>query len=152
MQAQLSNGITIRSFNENDIEAVYALIKEFAEFQKSGHMLTITVEQMKKDIGLFQCIVAENTNNEIVGFVSYFNSYYSWSGKALYIDDLYVMQSYRKQGIGAGLLNAIVQLAKETNCKKVRWQVSNWNSNGIEFYKNFGAAIDEVEINCDYVL
>lgn len=152
MHTQLPNGITIRTFNEQDIEGVYALIKEFAEFQKSAHMVVITAEQMKKDMGLFQCLVAETADKQIVGFASYFNSYYSWSGKALYIDDLYVTQSHRKQGVGAGLLNGIVQMAKETDCYKVRWQVSNWNKNGIEFYKNFGAVIDEVEINCDYVL
>lgn len=50
------------------------------------------------------------------------------------------------------LLAAVIDLAKEQECKKVRWQVSKWNANAIAFYKSTGAAIDEVEINCDYIL
>lgn len=144
--------ITIRTTTEQDLEAVYALILEFATFQKSTDKVSITVAQMKKDKELFQCLVAETTDKRIIGFASHFFCYYSWSGKALYIDDLYVTQSYRKQGVGKALLDAIVQKAKDNNCFKVRWQTSNWNSNAIAFYKNYGAEIDEVEINCDYIL
>ena len=142
--------ITIRQFTEQDIEAIYGLIKEFAAFQKSEEKLLITIEQLKRDIGLFQCLVAEDADKQIIGFASYFYAYYSWSGKAIYLDDLYVQPLQRKQGVGSSLLNSIVQLAKQSNCIKVRWQVSNWNKNGIEFYERFGAVIDEVEINCDY--
>jgi GNAT superfamily N-acetyltransferase len=144
--------ITIRTATEQDIETIHALILEFAAFQKSADKVSITVEQMKKDKGLFQCLVAETDDKRIVGFASHFFCYYSWSGKALYIDDLYVTQSCRKQGIGKALLDAIVQKAIDNNCYKVRWQTSNWNHNAIAFYKNYGAEIDEVEINCDYVL
>lgn len=146
------NRITIRQFHEQDIVAIYELILEFAAFQKSEDKILITVEQMKRDIGLFQCLVAEDADKQIIGFASYFYAYYSWSGKAIYLDDLYVQPLHRKQGIGAALLSSIVELARENKCIKVRWQVSNWNKNGIEFYKSFGAVIDEVEINCDYTL
>ena len=146
------NNITIRQFTEQDIEAIYELIQQFAAFQKSEDKVLITVEQMKRDKELFQCLVAENTGKNIIGFASYFYAYYSWSGKAIYLDDLYVQPTHRKQGIGTALLNGIVQLGRDTNCIKVRWQVSNWNKNGIDFYRRFGATIDEVEINCDYLL
>jgi diamine N-acetyltransferase len=68
------------------------------------------------------------------------------------LDDLYVTDAYRKQGIGKKLLEAIIDVAKKEQCKKVRWQVSNWNNNAINFYKKMGAAIDDVEINCDLFL
>jgi diamine N-acetyltransferase len=45
----------------------------------------------------------------------------------------------------------VVNLAKREGCKKVRWQVSKWNEDAIEFYKRKGAVIDDVEINCDLV-
>lgn len=144
--------IIIRTATENDLEAIHTLILEFVAFQKSADKVSITIAQMKKDKGLFQCLVAETDDNRIIGFASHFFCYYSWTGRALYIDDLYVTQSYRKRGIGKALLDAIVQKAKDNNCYKVRWQTSNWNSNAITFYKNYGAEIDQVEINCDYIL
>lgn len=142
----------IRPATEHDFEAVYQLLIEFAAFHGSSDKVYTTVEQLKQDKDLFQCLVAETDDKHIVGFASHFFCYYSWSGKALYIDDLYVTQSLRKQGIGKALLDAVVQKAKNNNCFKVRWQTSKWNSNAIAFYKNYGAEIDEVEINCDYVL
>lgn len=49
-------------------------------------------------------------------------------------------------------MDSIFDIAIQKNCKKVRWQVSNWNSKAIEFYKKRGAVVDEIEINCDLKL
>lgn len=131
-----------------DLPVILSLIHEFATFQQTPQKVTITLEQMQKEANLFQCLVAENEASEIVGFASFYYAYYSWTGKALYLDDLYVTANYRKLNIGSGLLNALIDLAKSENCKKVNWQVSQWNINAINFYKNIGAVIDDTEVNC----
>src|SRR5205814_41898 len=112
----------------------------------------ITLEQMKENKDFFLCFVAEIETNAIVGFASFSFAYYSWSGKAIYLDDLYVTESYRTQNIGTKLLDTVIEFAKKEQCKKVRWQVSKWNANAIGFYKKMGADIDDVEINCDLYL
>jgi len=109
----------------------------------------ITLPQMQAEASFFQCFIAETDAKEIIGFASYFFAYYSWSGKAVYLDDLYVTAPYRKQGVGKQLLGAVIQLAKDTDCKKVRWQVSKWNQNAIAFYTQMDAVVDDVEINCE---
>lgn len=141
--------ITIRKADHKDFKGILSLINEFAIFQKTPGKVTITLEQMEKEKDLFQCFVAETPKHELVGFASFFLAYYSWTGKAIYLDDLYVTEQYRHQNIGSQLLNTIVDLAKKEQCKKLRWQVSNWNENAIGFYKSIGASVDEVEINCD---
>ena len=50
------------------------------------------------------------------------------------------------------LLEKIIDLAKNSQCKKVRWQVSKWNTNGIDFYKKMGATVDDMEANCDLIV
>jgi len=126
------------------------LLKEFTTFQKTPEKLFVTEDQMKEDKDLFQCFVAEDTtSNKIVGYACFSIIYYSWRGKALYLDDLYVKETYRGHNIGSMLMNSVITLAKEANCKKMRWQVSKWNTNAQTFYKKLGAVIDEVEINCD---
>jgi len=142
----------IRNANEQDFHQVISLIKEFSVFQGASGKVTITAEQMMEDRHLFRCFVAESEDGEITGFATCFFAYYSWTGKALYLDDLYVREEFRKKGIGRMLLTKVIDLAKEQGCKKMRWQVSKWNTNAIAFYKSIGAAIDEVEINCDYIL
>ena len=81
-----------------------------------------------------------------------FFAYFTWSGRSLYLDDLFVKEAYRGQQIGKRLLGAVVDFASEEQCKKVKWQVSRWNTEAQEFYKKFGAVIDDVEWNCDLVL
>ena len=141
--------IVIRKGTSEDIQSIFSLITEFSIFQKTPKKVTITPEQMLAEKDFFEFFVAENNKNEIVGFASFFFAYYSWSGKALYLDDLYVKENYRNHNIGTKLIDTIISHAKQERCKKVRWQVSNWNTNAINFYKKMGAEIDEVEINCD---
>jgi diamine N-acetyltransferase len=144
--------ISIRKADENDYPAILLLLKEFANFQRTPEKVTITVDQMIKEKDLFQCLVAEEETKRIIGFATYFFAYYSWSGKALYLDDLYVSAAFRGDKTGSRLLQEIINKAKSEHCKKVRWQVSKWNTNAIDFYKKAGAIIDETEINCDLFL
>jgi GNAT superfamily N-acetyltransferase len=143
--------IEIRKAESHDFIHVYTLIKEFATFIKTPEKVSITVEQMKQDMGYFNCFIAVE-NDVVIGFATYFFSYYSWSGKAIYLDDLYVPEPFRGRGIGTSLLDKIIETGKSENCKKVKWQVSNWNNKAIAFYKKRGAVIDDVEINCDLAL
>ena len=48
------------------------------------------------------------------------------------------------------LLNRLFELAREENCKRVRWQVSHWNTTALEFYKSIGAVVCGEEYNCDF--
>lgn len=144
--------VSIRRATEQDYAAVLDLIKEFSIFQGTPEKVTITLEQMKEESAFFQAFIAETEDGEVAGFATFFFAYYSWTGKALYLDDLYVKQAYRKQGIGKMLLHAVTSLATGNGCKKLRWQVSKWNAHAIEFYKSMGATIDEIEINCDLAL
>ncbi|MBV4356823.1 GNAT family N-acetyltransferase [Pinibacter aurantiacus] len=143
--------LTIRQANENDFSVILALIQEFAVFQKTPEKVYVTLDQMKEDKDVFRCKVAE-VDGVIVGFATYFFAYYSWSGKAVYLDDLYVQEKFRAQNIGVSLLKEIIDTARNEKCKKVRWQVSSWNENAIGFYEKMGAVIDRIEINCDLSL
>jgi GNAT superfamily N-acetyltransferase len=144
-------GIVIRESTVNDYEQILELMKAFALFQKTPEKLTVTLEQMVDDKDIFQCFVAEDNGN-IVAFASFFFGYYSWSGKGLYLDDLYVKEKYRQLNIGKNMLNAVIQYAKEHQCKSVRWLVSKWNENAINFYKKIGAVVDDTDMPCVYQL
>lgn len=144
--------VFVKRADEQDFPKILDLIKEFSVFQGAREKVTITLEQMIQERAYFQCFIAENEDKEVVGYVTFFFAYYSWTGKAVYLDDLYVREVFRKQGVGKQLLQSVIDFAKEEQCRKVRWQVSKWNANAIAFYNRMGAQIDEVEINCDLVL
>ncbi len=143
--------VEIKNAEKRDFDQVFNLIKEFSVFIKTPEKVSTTLDQMVRDKKLFKCLIALE-DEKIIGYAFYFFGYYSWTGKSLYLDDLYVTENYRGKNIGSKLLNAIIEIARKENCTKVRWQVSDWNRNAIEFYRKHGAVIDDVERNCDLKL
>jgi GNAT superfamily N-acetyltransferase len=144
--------LMIRPATEADFEVIVDLFGEFALFEKLPGKMINSVEKMKQEKELFNCFVAVDDKDGILGYVTYFFSYHTWSGKCLYMDDLYVREPFRKNGIGKRLLDTVISFAKGNGCYKLRWQVSSWNHNAQGFYKSIGAEIDNVEMNCDLLL
>lgn len=141
---------TIRPATENDYPAILSLIKELALFEKAPEKVTNTVEQMKQEKDLFGCFVAESQSGEVVGMALYFFAYYTWVGKSLYLDDIYVKEEYRRHKIGTALMKDVFEVARLEKCNRVRWQVLDWNTNAIEMYRKAGATIDAEWLNCDF--
>ena len=141
---------SIRKATEADFPAILSLIKELAEFEKAPEKVTNSVEQMNQEKDFFRCFVAETGNKEVVGIALYFFAYYTWVGKSLYLDDIYVKESFRKQKIGTELLREVFKVARDENCKRVRWQVLNWNKPAIQMYEKCGAEIDDEWLNCSF--
>jgi len=141
--------ITIRKTEPKDYPAVLELIKELALFERAPEKVTNTVELMQEENHYFHSIVAENEDGEIVGMAIYFFAYYTWVGKSLYLDDIVVKEQYRGHKIGTKLLDKVIEFGNENNCKRIRWQVLDWNNDAIEFYRKYGAKLDGEWINCD---
>lgn len=138
----------IRKGNETDFESVLEMIKELALFEREPDAVINSVERMHEEKEYFQFYVAE-IDGKIVGMAIYFFAYYTWVGKSLYLDDLYVKPEYRGMSIGKALLEKIVAVAKEEKCKRMRWQVLDWNITAIEFYKKMNASLSQEWLNCD---
>ncbi len=142
--------ITIRKATESDFPEVLLLIKELASYEREPDKVTNSVDLMKEEKDHFRCFVAETENHEIVGMAIYFFAYYTWVGKSLYLEDIYVKEQYRRYKIGTKLLRKIFEIALNENCKRVRWQVLDWNASAIEFYRKGGAEISNNWLNCTY--
>jgi len=142
--------ISIREATEADFPAILSLIKELADFEKAPEKVTNSVEQMNREKDLFRCFVAETESNEIAGMALYFFAYYTWVGKSLYLEDLYIKEQYRRNKVGTALLRKIFEVASAEGCQRVRWQVLNWNKSAIEMYRKSGAELDDEWLNCNF--
>lgn len=142
--------ISIRKATDKDFPPVLLLIKELAAFEKSPEKVTNTVDQMRQEKDLFRCFVAETETGEIVGMALYFFAYFTWVGKSLYLEDIYIKEPFRKHKIGTALLSKVFEVAREEECKRVRWQVLNWNLSAIQMYIKTGAEIDDEWLNCNF--
>lgn len=142
--------ISIRLITEKDFPALVELITEFAAFERQSDKMVNTLERMQAEKAHIHGFVACQ-EDQIVGYVICFFAYFTWIGKSMYMDDLYVKQIHRSRGIGSQLIQKVIGHARDNNCHKVRWQVSDWNAPAIEFYKKLGAQIEGTESNCDLV-
>lgn len=137
----------IRDAEIKDFNRIYELNQEFARLYNAEDKLTLEKDQLIKDRDLFKCRVAI-VDDIIVGFTTYFTAYYTWVGKAIYLDDLFVTEEYRGRNIGDKLLDDVIEVARQNQCVRVVWQVSEWNKKAQKFYLNKGAKIDSGELNC----
>ena len=134
---------------------VLELIKELALYEKAPDEVLISEETLLEDgFGpnkLFDTLVAE-TDNEIVGMLLYYPVFSTWKGRSIYLEDFVVADSHRRKGIGQLLIDALVQEARAAQAKKIRWQVLDWNSPAIEFYKKISATLENSWIDCTLTL
>ena len=141
--------VVIRAGEERDFPVLMELIRGLATFEKSSHLVKNSVDQMRQEKEWFGSFVAEE-DGKIIGAAIYFFGYYTWVGKSLYLDDLYVRPEYRRKKVGTMLLKRVFEFAKQENCKRLRWQVLGWNRDAISFYEKHGATIDDEWLNCDF--
>ena len=79
--------------------------------------------------------------SQAVGFVLFFHNYSTFLGRpGIYIEDLFVDETFRRRGFGGALLRHVAQLAKQRKCGRLEWSVLDWNEPAIQFYRKLGAA------------
>tara|TARA_B100001989_G_scaffold107226_1_gene75186 strand:+ start:923 stop:1408 length:486 start_codon:yes stop_codon:yes gene_type:complete len=134
----------IRKAEKKDSLAILNLIKELALFEKEPESVKLKLSDIENDgFGtkpLFECIVAE-INKRIIGMAIYYPRYSTWNGPTIHLEDLVVSEQYKGKGIGTQLYSNFIKMAFNSGVKRVEWNVLDWNSPAINFYKKSGAKV-----------
>lgn len=138
----------IRPATPKDIPVILQLIHGLAEYEKASEQAVATAQDLLRD-GFsgnpkFRVLIAEWAG-QAVGFALFFYNYSTWVGRpGLYLEDLFVRPEHRGKGIGKALLVHLAKIAVEEGCGRFEWQVLDWNTPAVEFYKSLGArTLDE---------
>ncbi|MCL2054400.1 MAG: GNAT family N-acetyltransferase [Oscillospiraceae bacterium] len=139
--------VTIRKATEDDTEIVYNYIRQLAEYKNMSNICTITISELYNllfDEKSLRALIVENSG-EAVGMATYFYFRVSaFSGKrVLYIEDMFIEEKFRAQGIGTHLFEFLRTVAKERNCLRMEWKCLNWDSPTISFYEKMGGRISD---------
>jgi GNAT superfamily N-acetyltransferase len=136
-------GYEIRTATESDTATVLAFIKKLAEYEKLSHEVVATESLLKETLfGARRTaeVAIGSFEGTPVGFVLFFHNVSTFLGRpGVYIEDLFVEESFRRRGFGAALLRYVAQLAVERKCGRLEWSVLDWNQPAINFYKKLGA-------------
>ena len=135
--------IEITPATEHDVPVILRLIKALAEYEHLTHEVQATEEGLR--VSLFGPrpaaeVVLARVEGQPVGFAVYFHNYSTFVGRpGLYLEDLFVLPEYRRQGIGRRLLAHVASIAVERNCGRMEWAVLDWNEPALRFYQSLDA-------------
>ncbi len=142
--------ISLRKGTKADLPFILELIKELALFEKAPEQVINTVEKMTKDgfgtSPVYWFFVAEH-QGKIIGTAIYYLRYSTWKGVRLYLEDLIVTEEARGKGAGKMLFEACINEGKSRGYKGINWQVLDWNTPAIDFYKSYQSDLDSEWIN-----
>ncbi len=142
--------IELRRATREHIPSIFELVKELALFEKAPEEVTATLADYEVngfgENPLFGAYLAFY-QGKLAGFALWYFRFSTWKGKRFYLEDLYVKDEFRGLGIGKQLIEICFEEAKNTKCTGMMWQVLDWNTPAIEFYKQYDAKFDGEWIN-----
>ena len=133
----------VRPATPADVETILGFIKGLAAFEKEPDAVKATLEDLRRDgFGKqpkFEVLIAE-LDGEPVGFALFFPTYSTWEGRpGIYLEDLFVTEHARGQGLGRKLMAALAAIAVARGCRRLELSVLHWNPTR-EFYHHLGMA------------
>ena len=136
--------VNIRKATVEDLPAIRNLVKELAIYERAEIELTASIEEYISSFnsGWFESQVAENEEG-IIGMILYYETFSTWKGKMLYLEDFYVKPKFRGQNIGQQLFVTFLKTARHKGCKLTKWQVLDWNDPAVKFYEKNKATIEK---------
>jgi GNAT superfamily N-acetyltransferase len=136
---------SIRPATRSDVQLILELIRELAAYEREPDKAIATAEDIIRDgftagtAPKFRVVIAES-DAQPAGFALFFYTYSTWWGRpGIHLEDLFVRPEHRGKGIGKALLVHLAQIAVQENCRRLEWQVLDWNTPAIDFYKSLGA-------------
>jgi GNAT superfamily N-acetyltransferase len=135
--------LKIRPATIDDAALLASLILELAEYDQLAQEVGVNAEAIARD-GFgphpkFRAVIAE-LDGQAAGYAVFFEFYSTFQARTgLFVDDIFVRPQFRKKGIGRALLAHVARIAWQEGYFCMRWEVLDWNTPAIEFYKRLGA-------------
>lgn len=135
-------GFVVRRGRKADSKQFVGLLLALADFERleppaeAGRRRVLRDVFDKKRVRLF--VAARG--DKLLGYALYFYTYSSFLAKpTLYLEDLFVLEEHRKEGVGFALFRKCVDEAVARGCGRMEWSVLTWNEKALRFYEKLGA-------------
>ncbi len=142
-----STTVRIEPVLPDQVEILLGLIHQLAEYERRSEQVSATHERLCDalfgDTPSAEAVLAWEDDHPI-GYALFFPIFSTFRAQtSLYIEDLYVVPEARGRGIGSLLMGYLANLALERGWNRLEWQVLDWNTPAIEFYRRLGAVPKE---------
>ncbi|MFC4165908.1 GNAT family N-acetyltransferase [Teichococcus aestuarii] len=134
-------GFTLREAKPRDAEAVLALVRGLAAYEKLEHEVTASAQDYYGALATrrIQGLIAE-IDGEAVGICLWYETFSTFAGRAgIWVEDVFIVPERRRHGIGLAFFRALAKRAVEGGHAWMEWNVLDWNEPAIAFYRRIGA-------------
>lgn len=135
----MTKRILIRWARKKEGKSLFELIDALADFEKLKKPGRAARVRLLRDAfsakRRFDVLLAF-VQDKPVGYAVIFETYSSFRAlPTLYLEDLFVLPEFRKQGAGLKLFRRCVVEVRRRGCGRMEWMVLDWNKNAIRFYR-----------------
>ena len=133
--------VEVRAAAPEDVALVLRFIRSLAAHQN----LTVSATEESLRDELFgsspaACALLAFVRDEPVAYVVYFMTFSTnVARRGLFLEDLFVADAYRGQGIGEALMAYLADVAVRHGCARFEWTVLDENESAVRFYRRLGA-------------
>jgi len=141
--------ISIEKAAPENIPQIFALMREFAEYEKLLEFFETTEERLETALfgdGKVADAILAFDGERVVAYAVFFPYFSTFRGqRGIYLEDIFITENARGKGVGEIMLKFIARLARTRGFERIDFQVLQWNTPAIAFYEKLGAVRDEEE-------
>lgn len=138
----MAEGLEIRAAAESDVEVLFGLIQELAEYEKLTAAVKGDAAMLRRSLfeqGAAEALLGE-LDGEAIGYAIFFTTFSTFECRSgVWIEDVYVRPENRRDGIGRAVMEQIAALALERGHVRLEWTALDWNEPALRFYEKLGA-------------
>ena len=135
--------LTIRKATPSDASSIHTLIHKLAQFEHMESSFTLTIQRLEevlKNQRMEAFIAIHDTR--VVGVALYYVIFTTFMGAdVLKLEDLYVEEDQRHQGIAQKLMQALAKEAQAKGYDALSWSCLTWNTPALMLYHRLDAKI-----------
>ncbi len=141
--------VTIRRASFDDVEAIHLITQAaYAKYRTLIPYSSIWLETPEIVAAEMQLgpILLSVVDGKVVGSVRCHVEHEKGKGDFSYVHRLAVLPSYRRQGLGCALMQAVEELAKSENLHRVRLETRAAQPENYKFYRKLGYELGEISL------
>jgi GNAT superfamily N-acetyltransferase len=131
--------LDIKKVNAETFDEFLGLVDKLAEYEK----LALPNEEAKcrlrrdclSDKPKYQAFIGK-IGDKSVSYIIFFFTYSSFLAlPTLFLEDIFVLEQYRRNGVGKKMFDFLKEVAKREGCGRIEFTVLKWNKSAQEFYE-----------------
>jgi GNAT superfamily N-acetyltransferase len=137
----------IEKVNAENFDDFLGLINRLAEYEKLSPPDEEAKRRLRRDClsdkPKYQAFIGK-VGDKYVSYVIFFFTYSSFLAlPTLFLEDIFVLEEYRRQGVGKKMFDFLKETAKREGCGRIEFTVLKWNKLAQEFYEKNKAQLLE---------